>query len=411
MNLKPNRPPEGIIFRFASGALIDMSKVTEVTKEIGKYLKSTEQYIFVDESGDTNLSDVPGENHDYYVITGVIIPASDLTSATTCAQEIVERHAGDGELKSSNIGGRSSRRQQILEEMAVAKFQYYCLVVDKNRIWRDSGLRWKPSFYKFLHRMFYSRIKGAFLEMTIIADDYGRSEFKQSFRKYILELGSLFETFEFKDSRSSPFLQLADVVAGTVRRAYSENDPPEILAKLGCQYPIIEEWPPKEAWGRETPENSQYDEAIRGISLRNIREYVESNLASDEEDAQLRAHAFRYLLARFDLEPEQYVKRAEIVSHIADVLCVNLSEQMLTTKIFADARDNGVILSSTDAGIKIPYNAKDLSDWMQRVESQVAPYLRRVEDARRTILLASNQKYDIAAAAHFPALCKYLKDG
>jgi hypothetical protein len=142
--------------------------------------------------------------------------------------------------------------------------------------------------------------------------------------------------------------------------------------------------------------------------VRNIRDYVEANLASDEEDAQLRAYAFRYLLARFDIEPEQYVKRAEIVDHITDVLGIKLSEQMLTTKIFADARDNGVILSSTDAGIKIPYSAKDLSDWMLRVESQVAPYLRRVEEARRTILLASNQKHDIAAAAHFPALCRYL---
>ena len=366
------------------------------------------QYIFVDESGNTHLPETPDNGHDYYVIAGLLVPSIGLSTSLTAAQEIVVRHAGNGELKSSNIGNNSDRRRRILREIGAANFRYYCLVVDKNRIWRDSGLRWKPSFYKFLHRMFYGRIKGAFLEMQIIADQYGRTEFMDSFKTYIGQMGSLFETFTFESSETNPFLQLADVVAGSVRRVYSGEDQADIFATVGNTRIPIEEWPPKDAWGEQPPEQSQYDEAIRGISLRAVRDYIERNLGSDDEDALLRAHTFRYLLFRFEEDPQQYVYRSEIISYLRAVTRTEMSEQSLTTKIIADARDSDVIIASTDAGIKIPYDAQDLSNWMSRVESQVAPYLRRVEKARQLIWLASNQQHDIATANRFPALSKYL---
>ena len=366
------------------------------------------QYVFVDESGSTHIPDTPDIDHDYYVIAGLLIPSAELPTSIASAQEIVFRHAGSGELKSSNIGNNSDRRKRILQEMGDANFRYYCLVVDKNRIWRDSGLRWKPSFYKFLHRMFYSRIKEAFMEMQIIADQYGRSEFMDSFKTYIGQMGSLFETFTFQPSHTTPLLQLADIVAGSVRRVYSGEDQADIFAVTGNRKIPIEEWPPKEAWDEKPPEKSQYDEAIRGIALRAVREYIEKNLGSDKEDDLLRAQAFRYLLFRFEEDPQKYVFRHEIVLHLRAVTKTELSEQTLTTKIIADARDSDVIIASTDAGIKIPYDALDLNNWMARTESQVAPYLRRVDKARKLIWIASNQQHDIVNENSFPWLFKYL---
>lgn len=366
------------------------------------------QHIFVDESGGTDLPNEESGVGDYYVIAGVIIPADSHAELTRAAEQIVSEHAGTGELKSSSIGGNTDRRRRVLQDIARHKFAFYSLVVNKARIWRDSGLQWRPSFYKFLHRMFYAQIKRAFLEVEILADQHGRSAFMESFKTYISDLGSLFDTFEFASSRANPPLQLADVIAGTIRRVYTGEESREILEILGHPRLPVEEWPPRASWDNDLIETSQFDEAIRGISLRAARSYVESHIGSDDIDDQLRAHAFRYLLIRFEEDPQEYVLRSEVLEYLRSVTRQNMTETTLTSKVFADARDSGVIIASTDAGVKIPYDASDLREWMARTESQVAPYLRRVEEARRIILLASHNQHDIAAATSFPALSRYL---
>ncbi len=59
-----------------------------------------------------------------------------------------------------------------------------------------------------------------------------------------------------------------------------------------------------------------FDETITGISLKAAREYVERQLGSDEPDDNLRAHAVRYLLLRFEQNPEEFVYRSEIISYL-----------------------------------------------------------------------------------------------
>lgn len=365
--------------------------------------------VFVDESGGTNLPFEGQSPRDYYVIAGILFPEAEFPRYSDAAKSIVRNHARDGELKSSSLGSNVARRERVLRDIAENQFPFYCLVVNKARIWRDSGLRWRPSFYKFLHRMFYSQIKGAFVGIQALADQYGRSEFMDSFKSYMEEQATLFDRFEFAPSSDVPLLQIADVVAGSVRRVYMHEDPFELLSILGYPSAPIEEWPPTASWDEDTDLATEFDEAITGIALRAAREYVETHLVSTDEDDLLRAYALRYLLFRFHQNPEEYVLRAEVVAYLQQAIGVSIAEQTLSIKIFADARDKGVIVASTDKGVKIPFGARDLHAWMSRTESQVAPYLRRVEAARRCILIASNNQHDIVDPASFPELSKYLR--
>ena len=139
------------------------------------------RYVFIDESGDPVLPVYNPEKPSIYVITALMVESINLENYRTRAHEVVQKHAGSGELKSSSIGTNVERRQQILNDIVTSGFQYYCFVVDKAKIWPNSGLRYHASFYKFLHQKCYNRIREACIEIDITADKYGNSDFMTQF--------------------------------------------------------------------------------------------------------------------------------------------------------------------------------------------------------------------------------------
>lgn len=367
------------------------------------------KHIYVDESGSPHL-ELEAQNHkDHYVICAIVAEEFKHDSYIHSAMKLVNKHAGEGELKSSNIGSSSNRRMRILMDIFAEGVNAFCLVVDKTRIWRDSGLRFKPSFYKFLHRMFYNRLKSSSLEISVYADEYGQSDFMSSFERYISSETSLLESFRFVGSHETPLIQIADVIAGSVRRIYDGNDSESLITDHVHKRLVIEEWPPREAAQDQIMDLDDIDLVIRTVSLRNARLYVERLMLGDDLDSTLKANAIRYLLWRYELNPCEYVHRQEITDYIFEASGTAINTSQLTSKVFADARDSDVIIASSDSGVKIPYAASDLRRWMSRTESQIAPYLRRAGKARNTILMASEHKHDIASEDSFPELSRYLK--
>ena len=357
------------------------------------------------------MSSEESTNISYYVICGLLIPDSKIEEATEMAATIVQKHAPGGELKSSQIGNNTGRREKILFDVAKYNFSPYCLVINKSRIWKDSGLRWKPSSYKFLHKLFYGRLKKAHIGIQVLADQYGRSEFMLSFQEYIKNESSLFDTFNFSPSPEVPLLQIADVVAGSVRRVFENLEAETMLEILGYPSIPIEEWPPlsERAPLRDTLPSTDYDRTILSLALSKSLEFVEQYLCSDDERDLILAEAIRYLLFRFNTNPTEYVYRAEIIRHIADSTGNIISETYLSTYVLAVARDYGVLIASTGTGVKIPSGVSDLQDWIDRTNSQVVPYLKRIESARNAILMASHNQHDIVASASYPDLAQYIK--
>jgi hypothetical protein len=363
--------------------------------------------LYLDESGSTEVLETTA-SQDFYVLCCLIIDSEKIEIARDAARQIVSKHAGNGELKSSNIGSNLERRARILADVA-DRFPFYALSVDKERIWKDSGLRFRPVFYKFLHRMVYNRLKKTFTQIDIVADQYGNTDFMQSFRDYIEEKTNIFEKFEFAKACDVPLLQIADVIGGTIRRAFQGEDSPEILRQILSNDSLLETWPPEATptfveHGRAT---SECDEPIRIIALNNARKYVEEHLTSEEVVDQLKAEGIRYLLYKYYEDPEQYVYRDEIVGHLNSVTREPVGKQFLSTEILGDARDEHVIIVSTDNGMKLPNCADDLYKWTQRAQSQIMPYLRRLEDARNNILLASS--FDIVPEGRFSELNSVLE--
>lgn len=369
-------------------------------------------HIYVDESGTTDLAS-DQTDADFYVIVALLIPETDLEKYRESAQNIVTKHVVAGELKSSSIGKNVNRRTKILIDIRDYDFKYYCLVVNKSSIYRDSGLRYKTVFYKFLHRMFYSRIKRSFMGINITIDQYGSSDFMKSFKTYLFDFNNLFNTVEFYPSADIPLLQISDFISGTVRRIYQNLDPVELLKIINYPSVPIEEWPPnfsKEIDLSGLSNEDKYDEFIRKTSIDGAKTFIQDNLGNENSELNEQALTLRYLLFRYFENTEEYVFRIEIAKYLTLVTDSTFSEHNVSSKLIAKIRDANVILVSTDKGIKIPNSHKDILSWIGRVDSQVVPYLMRVEHARNEFLIASKNEFDIINEEIFPSLSRYLSN-
>jgi hypothetical protein len=371
-------------------------------------LEENLQLVYIDESGNTVI---PGNSdEDFYVITAISIPASKIEAQRNDAKKIVNKHAGSGELKSKSIGNNFNRRRQILTDIKKGQFSHYSLVVDKQRIWKESGLQYRPVFYKYLHKIFYSRINRSLLNIEITTDNYGSTEFMESFIKYVNGKGSLFDSINFVPSPAEPLLQISDVIAGTIRRIYLGQDSQELFDLLDFPIAPIEEWPPADKKFYDFIEESPYkefDSLIRKIALNSARKYIQENAGNTDKEIIQIVETIRFLLIKFHDDPHEYVFRDQIIRFLK-TRDINISERLLSTKVLAKARDEGVLVTGTEKGVKIPFDSTDLFNWVSRVNSQVVPYLNRLKRARIDLLVASHSEYNIVEESNFPELFRYL---
>jgi len=184
------------------------------------------RHVFIDESGDPDLQVQKRGVSEYFTLCAVIVDSSSLAEEHGKAQEIINKFFPGGEMKSSAVGNNLLRRQRILEEISALAFTQYSQVIEKGLIPMETGLRFRRSFVKFVHRTLYRKLFQAFTHLHVIAHQHGKSDFMRGFGDYLerrLE-GGLFEggDFKFGASRDFPFIQVADMIAGSIQRCYSD---------------------------------------------------------------------------------------------------------------------------------------------------------------------------------------------
>lgn len=374
------------------------------------------QFAYVDESGDPNLDLTKQGASPFYVITAVLVDAGRRDELIAYADQIRAAFCGNGELKSSAVGGDFQRRRDILTALLKADFKFCAFVADKSEIDQNSGLQYKRSFIKYLHGRLYKRLYRAFSALHVIADEHGRSEFMESFRVYLRERyqKELFdhEDFSFVPSENCSLVQVADMIGGTLLRAYAGRDPIEILDCLANAAIIIERWPPKADRGDVTTgleDDERFDFLVAQQSIMLARDFINTHDESEAPDAEAQVAALRYLLFRYELDASAYIHAQPILDHVNSTREEALSLQSFRMNVIAQLRSSGVIIASSNSGYKIPSTSKDINDFVTLVDGQALPYLERLAIARRHLYVASKGEYDMVQADKYPKLSKCLK--
>ncbi|MGD8690666.1 MAG: DUF3800 domain-containing protein, partial [Gammaproteobacteria bacterium] len=375
-------------------------------------------FAFLDEYGNPNLDTKKRGVSKHFVITSILVNALNLDRLTSAVEDVRRRHFQKGEMKSSSVGNNHRRRMKILNDIGKLDFVFYAVAVNKERVYEDSGLRFKKSFLKNINGKIFNKLFLTFSDIHIVADEHGSQEYKDSFRKYIEKnhKPDLFykSNFELVPSVSNPLVQLADFLVGTIGKIYDGSASQEVieayrsLIKKKCVG--LREWPTKlGSYYTEDVTTDSYSELIYNHALNSAEVFIERNESRMDEDIRLQVAVARYLVFHTRwVDQEAYLATKCIQTHLADVGFGNVKQQRLRTHIIAKLRDDGVIIASSPKGYKIPNSFEDMRSFVETVNGRVKPLLQRLGKARSNLLLASKGEVDILKGPNYPHLVKFL---
>lgn len=184
--------------------------------------------VFIDDSGDPSFSIDKGSSK-VFVIACVLFP--DELEAEKTAVSIKEarrklKFPDNTEFKFS--GSSQKTRIAFLEAIKHHKFDIRALVVPKNKIKSPLLKANKQAFYSYFIKLVLQHSSGTILNAKIKLDGSGDRIFRKRFTNYLRkylnsEQRKIFKQFRLVDSKQNVLIQLADMIAGTIRR-YHEKE-------------------------------------------------------------------------------------------------------------------------------------------------------------------------------------------
>lgn len=160
------------------------------------------KYAYIDEFGAFGFQFDKDNCSSHFIICAIIVEEELAGQLEIQLETIRKTYFQAGEIKSSKVGTKHKRRKKILDKLMELPFKVQLFVVDKRKIYENSGLRYKESFYKYLTNQLYEELRVYFKELIIIADEIGNNEFKQIFTLIQRRNKRLQETYFLRNQMS-----------------------------------------------------------------------------------------------------------------------------------------------------------------------------------------------------------------
>lgn len=384
-------------------------------------MNTTEQKwltAFIDETGNFDLEIEKGGASNLFVCVAVICDEQQSELVRTRMLEISRDHFSGNEVKSSGIGGNHRRRITVLEKLTDLSSGYYALIINKAEIEKDSGLRFKAPFYKYLNRMLYNRLLNGGTSLHLVPDEIGGKAFMESFGPYLKGkfFPELFSQWDhhFVNSKECPQVQLADLIAGTLAWCFDPGKKGEhsgtFRELLKSKEIGIECWPVQyqqlPALGADA-EEAQWDEHIEACSLNRATRFIQEFSEHNKEEIRMQVSTLRHLLfeRRYERSNEPTNKISdELIGHLSDQGFPKLSRQQFSSKIIGPLRDRGILISGGSDGYRLACSAADIRRYLIHDLSIIRPMLARLKVARRGLLQDTSNQYDALSSDEFSFL-------
>lgn len=372
---------------------------------------------FADEFGNNSFDFENQGSH--FIIASVIMNQDELPEIQEQLESIRKKYFQTGEIKSSKVKYNHKRRILILKELQSINFSVYAVVIDKRKLFGE-GFKFKQSFYKFLNGILYKELYRTFPQLELKVDEYGGNDFMRSFKKYVEKnhIRNLFTGSEFniKKSHNDLGVQLADFMAGTLGYIFDENkksDKSSEFEKILTDKLISLNQFPKEYKSEEFNEEetfNEYDDTIATLGLNRVFDYIDKTTGISQDNLDRLNFAKLLLLYHQSNHPKKYTTSAEFIKHLNVNRQKDLSKEQFSSKIIGHLRDNGLLIASSRDGYKIPTSAHDMKKFIKHGKSIVFPVLRRIEECRNAILLATTNEYDILNEKEFEKLKELINN-
>lgn len=203
--------------------------------------------VFLDDSGDPGFKLNKGSSRFFVIATVIFVDELEAEKTSVAIKEL-RRSLGFPDYTEFKFNkSRKAVREAFLRAVNKFDFKVRCLVVDKTLI-RSAELRSnKNSFYSYAIKLVLGYSKGSILYAKVRIDGSGDRAFRRSFLGYLRrELNSrerkIIKNCKMVDSRGNTLVQLADMVAGSIRRSYEKERKDAGVYKAIIKRHIEDEW-------------------------------------------------------------------------------------------------------------------------------------------------------------------------
>lgn len=371
-------------------------------------------YAFIDEFGAFGYNFENEGCSSHFIITAILVEEYNVEILSNKIEKIRKTYFQTGEIKSSKIGKNHNRRCKLIEELKLLPFNIFVFVCDKRKIYENSGLRYKESFYKFLNNIVHQELELSFSNLIITADEMGTNDFIKSFAAYIRSKEKALDLFgnkqfQFKNSKDNLIIQLADLVSGSLAYDYDETKKKDAEGRsyksiLSQKILRIKEFPETfETFNIEQKQlNPDYNFEIASICYNKAKFFIQQNEKKDDIEIKQQIVVLNYLLFRFmNRSTRKYIPTQELIKQLESLGFGKPTTLFFRNKIIAKLRDNEVIISSSKNGYKIPCTERELFDFIEHGKGIIEPLLSRLKKCNDVIKLGTNGKINLFEMAEF----------
>jgi hypothetical protein len=196
-------------------------------KKTGSKLK-TSILVFIDDSGDPGFNILKGASANF-VIACVIFNDELVAEETALAIKKYRREIGFPDTVEFKFAkSRNEIKKGFLKVVNKFDFDVRAIVVDKKKIRSDELKKSKDSFYNYFIKQVLLHNKGTLMNSKIRLDGHGDRHFRRNLTTYLRrELNSretkVMKNMRLVDSKQNVLIQMADMIAGAIRRSYDVN--------------------------------------------------------------------------------------------------------------------------------------------------------------------------------------------
>jgi hypothetical protein len=203
--------------------------------------------VFIDDSGDAGFKFDKGST-TFFVIACVILDDDlEALKIKVAIKELKRNLNFPDTVEFKFHKSQESVRTAFLEAINLFSYRIRTIVIDKSKIRSDELKHNKNSFYSYAIKMVLQNNNDTIVNAKIRIDGSGDRIFKRNFLGYLRkQLNSKQKTVmkncKLVDSKSDELIQLADMVAGTIRRSYDTKRPHAGIYKKILKKHIEDEW-------------------------------------------------------------------------------------------------------------------------------------------------------------------------
>lgn len=203
--------------------------------------------VFIDDSGDPGFKLDKGSSSHFIIACVIFDDDLEALKVKVAIKELKRKLNFPDEVEFKFFRSRPKVKAEFLRTINKFSFKVRVIVVDKSKIRSNELRNNKNSFYSYMIKTVLEHSNNKILDAKIRIDGSGDRLFKKNFLTYLRkQLNSdqkkIMKNCKMLDSKSDELIQMADMIAGSIRRSYDTSKLDRYLYKKIIKKHIEDEW-------------------------------------------------------------------------------------------------------------------------------------------------------------------------